>query len=84
MNNAQFQKQKKATWWVNLNSVYNINDIWIYYANGMFMYISLKKATLNTLETLHIMSCNMSFPSWLNKGYWLGEVFVHVLLIFIY
>ncbi|XP_052693314.1 adhesion G protein-coupled receptor E3-like isoform X3 [Crassostrea angulata] len=25
--------EKTATWWVNLNSVYNINDIRIYYAN---------------------------------------------------
>lgn len=77
-------KIKSVIWWVNLNSVYNINDIWIYYVNGMFMYILLKKVILNIFEILYIMLCNRFFLLWLNKGYWLGEFFVYVLFIFIY
>uniref|UniRef100_K1QUP1 Uncharacterized protein n=1 Tax=Magallana gigas TaxID=29159 RepID=K1QUP1_MAGGI len=31
--------EKTATWWVNLNSVYNINDIRMYYANATLSFL---------------------------------------------
>lgn len=33
------RSKRNATWWVNLTSVYSINNIRIYFPNGMFMYI---------------------------------------------
>lgn len=32
---------RSATWWVNLTTVYSINNIRVYMVNGMFMYLLL-------------------------------------------
>lgn len=32
---------RSATWWVNLTTVYSINNIRVYMVNGIFMYILL-------------------------------------------
>lgn len=35
------RSRRSATWWVNLTTVYSINNIRVYFTNGMFMYILL-------------------------------------------